>query len=274
MNGNLPVPAEFDASGVFETCRVKGGRVLRLEEHLQRLQASLKTVGIPLTHTLSPEGRGQGEGLKRALQEAAKGLKEGYIRIAVRRRGHPRVLVHRQEKVPYSKKRASSGVVLRTVPSRWPAGETGWAQVKSSERLSGVLARMEAPEAAEVLRLGPHGYVTEGMVSNLFFVRQGTLVTAPAWLGVLEGVTRSRVIRSARKLRLAVREIPFSRHDLFNAEEAFLTNVLMGILPVRQVDGRRIGEKTPGPITRKLMKILDRYDVPRRLQVRRTEAGR
>ena len=108
--------------------------------------------------------------------------------------------------------------------------------------------------------MGPHGYVTEGTVSNLFFIQGKELVTAPAWAGILEGVTRSRVIRAARRMGVAVKEVPFTRHDLFNAEEAFLTNVLMGILPVRQVDGRRIGEKTPGPVTRKLMRALRSFD--------------
>ena len=246
-----PVPAEFDASGVFETCRVRAGRVLRLEEHLKRLRASLKTVGIPDWDE---------ESSRREMARSAKELREGYLRIAVRRRGVPRILIHRSPGLPYSGKQFSEGIALRTVPSRWPAGETGWAQVKSSERLSGVLARMEAPEAVEVLRLGPHGYVTEGTVSNLFFIREGELVTAPAWAGILEGVTRSRVIRAARRMRIAVKETPFTRHDLFNAEEAFLTNVLMGILPVRQVDGRWIGETTPGPVTRKLMRALRPFD--------------
>lgn len=253
MRTSDPVPEEFDASGVFETCRVQSGRVLHLEEHLARLRASLKTVNIGTGYPSGTRYRG-------LLQAAARELREGTLRIAVRRRGAPRVLIHRSAGLPYSAKQLSEGIALRTVPSRWPAGETGWAQVKSSERLSGVLARMEAPEAVEVLRLGPHGYVTEGTVSNLFFIREGELVTAPAWAGILEGVTRSRVIRTARRMRVAVKETPFTRHDLFNAEEAFLTNVLMGILPVRQVDGRRIGEKTPGPVTRKLMRVLRSFD--------------
>lgn len=246
MSGSSPIPVEFDASGVFETCRVRKGQVLHREEHLRRLRASLKTAGIFKWDEIAA---------RRKMSRAAKGLKEGFLRIAVRRWGRPRILVHREEKIPYSKTRAS-GISLRTVPSRWPAGESGWAQVKSSERLSGVLARLEAPNEAEVLRLGPQGHVTEGTVSNLFFVRQGALVTAPGWLGVLEGITRETVIRAARRMRLVVKETPFTRHDLFNAEEAFLTNVLMGVLPIRQVDGRRIGEKTPGPVTRKLMKAL------------------
>jgi len=247
MNNSCTVPSQFDASGAFETCRVRRGRVLRLEEHLRRLRASLKTVGIfSWDEALA----------RRELARAARGLKEGHVRIAVRRTGEPRILIHAHPGIPYSSRQRRQGVPLRTVPTRWPAGETAWAQAKTSERLSGVLARMEAPGVPEVLRLGPGGDVTEGTVSNLFFVREGALVTAPPWLGVLEGVTRARVIRAAKGLKIPVREVPFSRHDLFNAEEAFLTNVLMGILPVRELDGRRIGGRVPGPVTRKLTKRM------------------
>ena len=245
LSQNTP-PWPFDASGVFETCRVRTGRILRMEEHLRRLRASLKTAGI---FDWDPQE------VRAELAGSARGLREGYLRIAVRRRGNPRVQVHRQAGLPYPREWRSRGVALRTVPTRWPAGETGWAQVKSSERLSGVLARMEAPGDPETLRIGPHGHVTEGTVSNLFFVKEGTLVTAPSWLGVLEGVTRAGVMRAAERMRLRVQEVPFSRHDLFNAEEVFLTNVLMGILPVRELDGRRIGDRVPGPVTRKLMKL-------------------
>lgn len=243
MNGSGAVPSQLDASGIFETCRVREGRVLRLEEHLRRLGNSLKTAGI-FDWDL-------GE-VRRELARSARGLREGYVRIAVRRRGSPRVQIHRQAGSPYPKEWRRRGIAVRTVPTRWPAGETGWAQAKTSERLSGILSRAEAPGVPEALRIGPHGYVTEGTVSNLFFVKEGTLVTAPAWLGVLEGVTRAEVIRAAERMRLRVQEVPFSRHDLFNAEEVFLTNVLMGILPVRELDGRRIGGRIPGLVTRKL----------------------
>ena len=251
MNGSSPVPAEFDASGVFETCRVRQGRVLRLEEHLHRLRASLKTVGISSWDEVLA---------RRELDRSARNLRKGSVRIAVRRSGNPRILVHAHSELPYSSRQHRQGISLRTVPTRWPAGETAWAQAKCSERLSGVLARIEAAGAPEALRLGPRGDVTEGTVSNLFFMRAGALMTAPAWLGVLEGVTRARVIRAARQLKIPVREIPFSRHDLFNAEEVFLTNVLMGILPVREVDGRRIGGRVPGPVTRRLARILNETD--------------
>ena len=198
------------------------------------------------------------EAARREMVRSARGLKEGSVRIAVRRDGN--FLVHRSPTLPYSARQMREGISVRTVPSRWPAGESGWAQAKTSERLAGVLAKWESPGAPEALRIGRHGYVTEGTVSNLFFVRDGKLTTAPAWLGVLEGVTRRRVIRAAGKLRVPVREVPFNRNDLFNAEEAFLTNVLMEVLPVCEVDGRRIGSGRPGPVTRRLMKVLHEAD--------------
>jgi len=116
--------------------------------------------------------------------------------------------------------------------------------------------RKSSREPAEVLRVGIHGYPTEATTSNVFLVRGGVLTTPPLWLGVLEGVTRGKVLEVARELKIAVAEIPITRHDLFNAEEAFLTNVLMGILPIREVDGRRIGTKIPGPITQRLIQTL------------------
>ena len=147
---------------------------------------------------------------------------------------------------------------MKTVAVRWPLGETAAAQVKLSERLPGVLARLEGSGVPEVLRIGPHGYLTEGSVSNLFLVKRGVLMTPPAWLGVLEGVTRSRVLRAASRLRIPVQEIPVTRHDLFNADEAFLTNVLMEALPIREADGRRIGTKVPGAVTRTIQRFLSR----------------
>ena len=176
------------------------------------------------------------------------------MRINVRRSG--KMILHQHPGDPYDKAKILRGICLRTVPTRWPLGEPDSAQVKGSERLSSILARIEGADAPEVLRIGPHGYLTEGTVSNLFFIKKRKLVTPPRWVGVLEGVIRTEVLKVARTLRIPIEEIPITRHDLFNADEAFLTNVLMGIFPVREVDGRRIGERIPGSITRQLMQRL------------------
>ena len=247
------VPALVDASGLFETCRVRAGKILHLKEHLIRLRASLKTAGMGLEWDETET--------RRRLRESAWGISRGYVRIAIRRRGNPKILIHRHLGEAYSKQWLKHGIAIRTVPTLWPLGESSWAQIKGSERLNGILARVEGGDCPEVLRIGAHGYLTEGTVSNFFLVKDGVLKTPPGWLGVLEGVTKDRVIQRARQLGLPVETIPLTRHDLFNADEAFLTNVLMGILSIRQVDGRRIGDKIPGPITRRLMRVARRERV-------------
>jgi branched-chain amino acid aminotransferase len=199
------------------------------------------------------------EEITQELAKAARGIKEGFLRVAVKREGTPRLIFHRHLRgTPYRKEFLRRGISVVTAATRQPFGEALPAQTKHSQRLSSILARMEGENAPEVLRLGTHGYLTEGTVSNLFVVKKRKLLTSPAWLGALEGVTRDEVMRQARRLRIPVLEIPFTRHDLFNADEAFLTNVLMGIAPIREADGRKIGAKVPGPVTRKLMRVLKR----------------
>ena len=245
----LIVPDPFDASGCFETCRVKKGKVLHLAQHRERLKTSLKTLHI--TSVSDAE-------IAAALQTAARAVGDGFVRVALRRTGDPKVVVHQHRGIPYSARQIRRGIAVTTVVTRQSPVESVPAQVKHSERLSSVLSRAEAGNSMEALRLGAHGYLTEGTVSNLFMVKDAALVTPPSWLGVLEGVTRSQVLQAAGHLKIPVQEVPVTRHDLFNADEAFLTNVLMGIMPIRQVDGRTIGTGVPGVITRRLMRVLSR----------------
>ena len=220
------------------------------------MESSLRTLGFP-----SRNGDGSGtvpivEMAGKELKEAARGIRDGYVRIMIRRTGKPRVVVHRHEGFPYSKGQIRKGISVTTVPARMAPVEAVQSRVKSSERLASVLARLDAPTAVEVLRIGPLGVLTEGTISNLFLVKENRLVTPPAWLGVLEGVTRAQVIEAARRMKIPVQEMPVTRHDLFNADEAFLTNVLVGILPMRQVDGRAIGAVPPGPVTQQLLRAI------------------
>ena len=237
-----------------------------MEEHLDRLQSSLRTLGLPPC---------QEQEVRNSLKESARGILEGYVRIGIwlrleeaaplvisesRRTEKSRTIIHMNPQIPYSREQIRKGISVTTVPTRMAPVEAIQSRVKSSERLSSVLARLESPESVEVLRIEPQGFLTEGTISNLFFVKGKAVVTPPAWLGVLEGVTRTHVIEAARRLKILVQEIPVTRHDLFNADEAFLTNVLMGILPIRQVDGRTIGTRVPGPITRRLMYEITERD--------------
>ncbi len=242
-----PVPELFDSSGCFETIRVENGRPVNLREHIQRINESL--------HALAVDFYGQ-DNLAAEIRREARRIGSGYVRVTVNRYGERRTVLHASARTRYTPALQKWGVRLRTVPTRWPSGETARSLSKHSERLSSILARCEGGEAFDVLRLGSHGLLTEGTVSNFFFVKEGTLFTPPAWVGVLEGITRKKVLQAARRLKIPVKEVPVTRHDLFNADEAFLTNVLMRLLPIREVDGRRIGEIVPGPVTRRLMSKL------------------
>ena len=242
-----PVPEQFDSSGCFETIRVENGRPVDLREHMQRIRGSL--------HALAVDFSGQ-DGLTAEIRKEARRIGSGYVRVAVSRYGEKRKILHSSARTPYAPALQNRGVRLRTVPTRCPSGETSLSLSKHSERLSSILARCEGGKSFDVLRFGSHGFLTEGTVSNFFFVKEGTLFTPPLWIGVLEGVMRGKVLQAARRLKIPVREVPVTRHDLFNADEAFITNVLMKLLPVLEVDGRRIGEIAPGPVTHLLMSKL------------------
>ena len=106
--------------------------------------------------------------------------------------------------------------------------------------------------------LSHSGYVTECTGENLFLVTGRRLLTPPPYIGVLRGITRQTVMALGGRLRLAVGEELLTRHDVFNADEVFLTGTAAEIVPVVKVDGRVIGRGTPGPITRKLRQAFRR----------------
>ena len=111
----------------------------------------------------------------------------------------------------------------------------------------------------EVLWVTAAGYVAEATTSNLFLVIRGKVVTPPLWVGALGGVVREVILRLARQERFTAVEHPVTRHELYNAEEAWLTNSLVGMVPIRRVDGRRIGRACPGVVTRRLARRYAEY---------------
>ncbi|MEX0741583.1 MAG: aminotransferase class IV, partial [Phycisphaeraceae bacterium] len=140
-------------------------------------------------------------------------------------------------------------------------------RVKSLNYLNNIMAKIEAIEGggAEGIMLNHMGYVAECTGDNIFIVQQRhgwpTLVTPPAHAGILEGITRNLVIELAQEADLPVEEADLTRHDLFIADEVFLTGTAAEVIPVSNIDGRSVGSGTPGPITlqlneafRKLMK--------------------
>ncbi len=244
------MPSLWDETrvGVFETIRVSKGRPVAWAAHWARLRESQQTVGRPRPSA----------GLQQPLLRAIRRLPRGTtgVRLDVSTMSDDPTIA--AQVLPRRRARPRSpwrrGIDVVTAAGRQGSPAAVPAQVKSRERLAGVMAWGEAaqPPVREVLWRNAQGLMTEGTVSNLFMVRRGQLVTPPTWSGVLPGIVRAAVLRAARQLKIPVMEQPFTRHELFTASEAFVSNSLIGILPIRTVDGRRIGSRCPGAITQRL----------------------
>ena len=128
-------------------------------------------------------------------------------------------------------------------------------RIKSLNYLNNILAKIEGLQAGciEALMLNHKGEIAECTGDNIFLVRQGRILTPPTDAGILEGITRDAVIGLARQMDIEVREIPLTKHDVYIADECFLTGTAAEVVPVVTVDSRTIGDGRPGPITRKLM---------------------
>ena len=238
------------ANGCFETMRAYGGRIFRLEAHLDRLYASAQFLG-----TQAPADRRRlGRQLTQALQRS--GLKEAVVRVALLpRRGEaalPSIVVQPAQSLPASIYRR--GIRIAVVPTRKFSVGAISPQAKYSARLGSVLAVQEAQlrGVEEALFMDAIGSVTESTASNFGIVSRGVIRTPPCWLGLLAGITRDVLVEMARGLRLCLEEVPLTRHDLYNADEAFLTSTLKEVLAVTWIDGRKIADGHPGPITQRL----------------------
>lgn len=246
--------------GIFEGIRAYNGRVFKLDEHLDRLYESAHTImlRIPLTK----------EEMREAVLETCRrnGLRDAYIRLVVsrgtgdlgldpRKCPAPTVVVIADAIQLYPAEFYEKGLRVATVPTRRNSAETVNPRIKSLNYLNNILAKIEANMAgfAEVIMLSAEGYVVECTGDNIFIVRRGELVTPPSYVGILEGITRNAVMDLARRQGIPVAERIFTRHDLFNADECFLTGTAAEVIPVVEVDGRLIGGGEPGPVTRTLM---------------------
>jgi len=244
------LPDLHSPSGCFETMRAYAGRIFRLPQHLERLQASMVYVHIRLEEPLPQLGRR----LVRALE--ASGCREAVVRVALipdaRRVAAPSIVVQPVQ-LPTPQQYAR-GIRVAVVPTkRFPVSQID-PQSKFSCRLGSVMAVMEAQLRGvdEAIFEDLMGYVTESTASNLGVIKDGALLASPRWVGLLGGITWQTLTEAAAGLKMPVREAPLTRHDLYNADEAFLSSTIKEVLAVTMIDGRRIGTGKPGPHTRRL----------------------
>ena len=256
-SGNAALTPSFvNSISVFETLRAYGGNIFRLEEHVLRLSESCAALRRVL-----PLGKNE---LKRWLEESLRqsAFLDATLRVSVHWRPQDtgELVLFVREFHSHPRAWYENGVALRTAVGRRPTLKAQDPQVKASQYVCGVLASLDLGErtAHELLFLGPLGTVAEGAVSNIFIVKEKSLLTPSVGSGILKGVTRGFVMELAQKRGWGVREWPLTRHELYTAEECFITNTSSEILPVVRVDERMIGSGRPGPVTRILAEDFKR----------------
>ena len=270
VNGRLTPRAEavvsvFDSGfvlgdGVWEGLRVQGGHPVFLDRHLDRLYEGAAAIALDI-------GLGRDE-LRRALYATleANAMTDGvHVRLMVTRgvkrtpyqdprvtAGPATIVIIPEHKRP-SRAVADAGIRLFTVHVRRPYPDVVDPKLNAHSKLNDILACIQAYTAGadEALMLDPHGFVATCNSTHFFIVRRGELWTSSGAF-CLGGITRETVLRVAREAGIPAYERDFSLTDVYGATEAFVTGTFAGLVPVREVDGRTIGEPGNRPVTRRL----------------------
>ena len=248
--------------GVYEAIRAYNGIAFKLREHIDRLYESARSIKIDIPFSK--------DALTQLVIEALRKnqLKSSYIRIVVSRgRGRmgvdprncpkPTLVIMAEPREPLfgEEVKGISAIVssLRRTPS-WSLDP----RIKTLNYLNNILAKIEAIEAGveEAVMLNEQGYVAETSTENIFIVKNGIVSTPHPSQGVLRGITRDFVIRIAKELGYPVEERAITVHELYNADEVFVTGTAAEVVPVVKITGRKIGEGRPGPV---FSRVLDRF---------------
>ena len=274
INGKL-VPREdakisvFDhgylyGDGVFEGIRIYDGNVFRLEEHMNRLFESAKTIALdmPLSRKDLIEAT--------LSTVAANGKRDGYIRLIVSRgpgdlgidpakcKHGPTLVIIVDQISLYPKEYYDNGITLATSSVRRIPAECLDPRIKSLNYLNNIMAKIDVKKAGvpEAVMLNTRGFVAECTADNIFVIKEGRLKTPQLLHGALEGVTRGAILELARDAGIPSSEERLTVHDLYNADECFLTGTGAEIVPVIDVDGRVVGDGKPGPMTHQLLALF------------------
>lgn len=246
--------------GVFEGIRAYSGKIFESKAHLRRLYDSARAIRLTVPYT--PEQ------IEKVIYEAIQlnGFEDCYIRLIVTRgagtlgldpnrcpKASVIVIADLIRLYPAEMYEKGMSVITASVIRNHPNALS--PRIKSLNYLNNILAKIEAIDAGvpEAIMLNHEGYVAECTADNFFVVRDGVVMTPPSTDGALEGVTRSVIMKLCESSFIPIRECRLERHDLYIADEAFLTGTAAEVIPVTKIDGRVIGTGEPGPTTRKLL---------------------
>lgn len=249
--------------GIFEGVRAYGGRVFRLEEHIDRLYDGARSIMLDMPLTKQEMAEVVLETLRR------NELRDAYIRLVVsrgigdlgldpRKCQKPTVICIADKIALYPEKLYSEGMEIITAATRRNRPEGVNPQMKSLNYLNNIMAKIEAnlAQVPEAMLLNTEDYVAECTGDNIFIVRDGVLITPPPFVGILVGITRNAIIELAEKIGVKAEEKVFTRHEVFTADECFLSGTAAEAIPVVKVDGRPIADGKPGPVTNKITKAF------------------
>jgi branched-chain amino acid aminotransferase len=245
--------------GVFEGIRVYSGKVFRLKEHVDRLWDSARHIGLEI-----PMSREQ---MVESVLDTVKANNkiDGYIRLIVtrgagtlgldpRKTSDPQTIIIVDDITMYPAELYENGLEIVTAATIRNHPNATNPRIKSLNYLNNILAKMEGIRAGcqEALMLNHKGEVSECTGDNVFIVKRGVLQTPPIDAGILEGITRNAVMELAKQASIPVKEQSLTRHDVYAADECFLTGTAAEVIAVVKCDGRPIGNGKVGPITRQL----------------------
>jgi len=240
----------FYGDGVFETLRAKGSRIFMWDEHIKRLKKGAKVCGMIFR---SEDMKKIRRDIERHLKK--EGIGDAYIRVnlwrahpdsfdpAVEKKAHLLVVIRKHH--PYPERFYKEGIRCIVSKNFFKNESSPLVYIKSLNYLENILARMEAKKNHfdDAILLNTAGYLASATVSNIFFVKDSIVCTPSIDCGVLPGTIRGLVIEICKENRIRLKEGKFTLKDLKGAEELFLTNTLMGVLPVREIKGIFKGRK-------------------------------
>ena len=252
--------------GVFEGIRVYNKRVFLLTEHVERLYES--ALAIRLVLPLTPAQ------MATAVEQtvAANNIVDGYVRLVItrgagslgldiRKTKNPQVIVIADTIKLYSEDLYQQGLKIITASTLRNHPGALSPRIKSLNYLNNILAKIEGTDVGceEALMLNHKGDISECTGDNIFIVKRGVLKTPPPDAGILEGITRNCVIQLAEQANIPVQQVTLQRHDVYTADECFLTGTAAEVIAVVGIDGRTIGAGVPGPLTQDLRQRFQKF---------------
>lgn len=257
--------------GVFEGIRAYNGRIFKMESHLKRLYASAAAIRLEIPYEVDKIG----QALRDTLE--ANGKTDAYFRLCVTRGKGPlginpflceqaTVFIIVDDISMYPRELYDNGMAIIIAKTIRNHPDALCPSIKSLNYLNNILGKIEAIDAGvlEAVMLNHEGNVAECTADNLFIVRNNArgdaeLITPPPSAGALEGVTMNTVLALATEAGTPVSRVDLKPEELFAADEVFLTGTAAEVIPVTRIDGKTIGDGTPGPLTRQLSDAFHQY---------------